>query len=91
MPIQQKGGKQKRYGPKMASPRIAKSKEQRNCGPLGRYIQYKRWLEDPKKFDKPTAKHYSKFSSKITRPVIEIRKKKRLQIGREELINYFGL
>ena len=30
-----KGGKRKRYGPKMSNPRIATSKEHRQCGPLG--------------------------------------------------------
>ena len=55
MPAKQKAsGKQKRYGPKMSNPRIKLSKERRNCGPLGRYIQWKRWMEDPRKHKKPT-------------------------------------
>ena len=65
MPIDQKGGRQKRYGLKMANPRIVRSKEQRNCGPLGRYIQYKRWLEDPRKFDKPTVMPKVRYASRI--------------------------
>ena len=65
MPIDQKGGKQKRYGSKMANPRITVSKERRNCGPLGRYIQWKRWLEDPKKFDKPTVMPKVHYASRI--------------------------
>lgn len=65
MPTEQKGGKQKRYGPKMANPRITISKEQRNCGPLGRYIQYKRWLEDPKKFYRPTVMPKVRYASRI--------------------------
>ncbi|MHC4311280.1 MAG: hypothetical protein ACYSW3_02270 [Planctomycetota bacterium] len=32
---QKKQGKHKKYGPKMAHPRIARSKEHRQCGPLG--------------------------------------------------------
>lgn len=35
MATKQKTGKHKRYGPKMANPRIKKSKEKRQCGPLG--------------------------------------------------------
>jgi len=31
----QGGGKSKRFGPKMANPRIKQSKEHRGCGPLG--------------------------------------------------------
>ena len=65
MPTQQTGGKQKRYGPKMANPRITISKERRNCGPLGRYIQYKRWLEDSKRFDRPTVMPKVRYASRI--------------------------
>lgn len=37
MPKQEKkqGGHRKTYGPKMAYPRIKRSKEHRQCGPLG--------------------------------------------------------
>ena len=65
MPTEQKGGKQKRYGPKMSNPRITISKERRNCGPLGRYIQWKRWLEDSKKFDRPTVMPKVRYASRI--------------------------
>lgn len=34
--------RQKKYGPKMANPRIRRSKERRGCGPLGRYIKYQK-------------------------------------------------
>jgi hypothetical protein len=55
MPAKQKSkGKQKKYGPKMADPRFGRSKEKRNCGPLGRYVRYKLWLADPDKHKKPT-------------------------------------
>ncbi len=56
MPTMQKGGKQKRYGPKMADPRITASKEHRNCGPLGRYYRWRQWIADPEKHSKPTVK-----------------------------------
>ena len=47
-------GKVKRYGPKMANPRISASKENRNCGPLGRYRSWQLWLSNPDKFQRPT-------------------------------------
>ena len=53
MTTQAKSGKSKRYGPKMSNPRIRASKEHRNCGPLGRYIQYQKWLDDPNRFHRP--------------------------------------
>ncbi len=53
MPPKSSKGKQKRYGQKMASPRIKASKEHRHCGPLGRYIQWKKWISDPVKFRRP--------------------------------------
>ena len=62
MPTQsKKGGKSKRYGPKMANPRIKASKEHRNCGPLGRFIQFQKWLDDPIKFRKPYVLPYRKL------------------------------
>lgn len=79
----------KTYGRKMANPRIKKSKEDRNCGPLGRYTQWKRWKDDPEN-PKPTILPYRKFGSNIFKPLI-IRKKRRLQVSKEELIDYFGL
>ncbi|MHA2201969.1 MAG: hypothetical protein ACXABN_19050 [Candidatus Thorarchaeota archaeon] len=54
MPPKSKKGKQKRYGPKMAAPRISKSKERRSCGPLGRQQRYRLWMSNPEKFKKPT-------------------------------------
>lgn len=50
----------KTYGRKMSKPRIGVSKEHRNCGPLGYYTQYKKWLEDPIRFSKPSTSPYRK-------------------------------
>ncbi len=91
MTTQSSRGKQKRYGLKMSNPRIRASKEHRNCGPLGIYTQWKKWIEDPIKFRKPNVMPYNKFRPKILKPVTEIRKKRRLQISQEDLITYFGL
>ena len=60
MAVQSKRGKSKRYGPKMANPRIKASKEHRNCGPLGRYIQYQKWVDEPDRSRKPTIMPYRK-------------------------------
>lgn len=58
MPKQQQkqGGHKKVYDSKMENPRFKKSKEQRGCGPLGRYHSWKLWLSDPGRFTKPTVK-----------------------------------
>jgi hypothetical protein len=50
----------KTYGRKMSNPRIKASKEHRNCGPIGRYIQYQKWVDEPNKHRKPTVLPYRK-------------------------------
>jgi hypothetical protein len=62
--------KMKKYGKKMSNPRIARSKEHRSCGPLGRFL----------KGIKP-----------VYKIVPIIRTKKRFQVSREALLEYFNL
>lgn len=78
-----KQGSHKIYGPKMADPRFTKSKEDRSCGPIGRYQKQAAGLFT-------SVKPYVPFQHKIAYPNV-IRKKKRLQVTREEVLEFFEL
>ena len=67
----------------MADPRFTKSKENRNCGPLGRYIRQE-------KGEFVTKKSWTPFTSKIDRKIV-IHPKKRLQVSKEEVLKFFEL
>ena len=78
-----KQGSHKTYGPKMPDPRFTKSKEDRSCGPLGRFIRAERG-------EFVSLKPYVKFQSKIDRKIV-IHPKKRLQVSKEEVLKFFEL
>ena len=80
----------KKFGRKMANPRITRSKENRSCGPLGRLQKLRFHQEDPKKFPSPTMKPWTLGTSKIA-PSMVIHRKQRLQRTRKEVFDYFEL
>ena len=80
----------KKFGRKMADPRIPRSTENRSCGPLGRLQKMKLHKDDPKKFSPPTMKPWTPGTSKILHSFV-IRKKQRLQRTRKEVFEHFEL
>jgi hypothetical protein len=67
----------------MADPRFTKSKEDRSCGPLGRFIR-------SEKGEFVSLKPYVKFQFKIDRKIV-LHARKRFQVTREEILKFFEL